>query len=145
MKLLTKETDYAVRALLLMARKNETFISSSAISEREKIPLQFLRRILRTLTKAGLIETKEGVAGGVKLARAADTIALKDIIALFQGAIQFTECLFRKKVCHNRDECVLRHRLMKIEAAVERECEAITIQTLINDLERADEEKNHNN
>ncbi len=145
MKLLTKESDYAIRALLLLARQPGKHVSSSAIAKAEHLPLQFLRRILRVLTKAGYVETKEGVAGGVMLIQPPGEIALSEIISLFQGVIQFTECLFRKKLCHNRATCVLRHRIMKIEETVSREFRDITIETLLNDLETTDETQHHNN
>ena len=67
MKLLTKDTDYAVRAIVNLARNPEGYRSSRTIADEESIPLQFLRRILQTLTKAGLVVSREGVTGGVKL------------------------------------------------------------------------------
>jgi len=135
MKLLTKESDYAIRALLVLASNPEETISSKTIAEMEKIPLQFLRRILQTLTKAGMITTREGVNGGVRLAVKAEDIPLSKIITLYQGKIQFTECLFRKKVCHNRANCVLRHRIMAIENSVANELSAVSIGTLIKDIQ----------
>ena len=135
MKLLTKESDYAIRALLVLASNPEETISSKTIAEMEKIPLQFLRRILQTLTKAGMITTREGVNGGVRLAVKAEDIPLSKIITLYQGEIQFTECLFRKKVCHNRANCVLRHRIMAIENSVANELSAVSIGTLIKDIQ----------
>jgi Rrf2 family protein len=136
MKLLTKESDYAIRALLVLARNPGKTISSKCIAESEKIPLQFLRRILQTLTKSGIITTREGVNGGVRLAVSPDDISLSSIITLYQGKIQFTECLFRKQICHNRANCVLRHRIMAIENNVAQELNAVSIGTLIKDLQK---------
>jgi Rrf2 family protein len=136
MKLLTKESDYAIRALLLLAGKQDQTLSSKSIAEAEKIPLQFLRRILQTLKKAGILSTKEGINGGVSLARHPCSISLGMIITLFQGDIQFTECLFRKKLCHNRANCVLRHRIMAIEQKVADEFSTISIGTLLEDLKK---------
>lgn len=136
MKLLTKESDYAIRSLLLLAGNQGATLSSKSIAETEKIPLQFLRRILQTLTKAGIIVAREGVNGGVTLARKPDSISLGSIITLFQGDIQFTECLFRKRLCHNRADCVLRHRIMAIEQKVADEFNTTSIGTLLEDLRK---------
>jgi Rrf2 family protein len=136
MKLLTKESDYAIRSLLLLAGTQEETVSSKSIAESEKIPLQFLRRILQTLTKAGIITAREGINGGVSLARSPQSISLSMIITLFQGDIQLTECLFRKKLCHNRANCVLRHRLMAIERKVADQFNTISIGTLLEDLQK---------
>jgi len=134
MKLVTKESDYAIRAVLFLAQNNERYVSSKEISEADEIPLRFLRKILRVLKEKKIIETKEGVAGGIKLRKKADKVSLNNLISLFQGKIQLTQCLFRGEICPNRPTCVLRKRIVKIENKVEKEFKKITIKTLINDL-----------
>ena len=59
MKLLTKNTDYAVRALLHLARRKKEFVSSREISREEKIPLHYLRRILQKLKEEKLVSARE--------------------------------------------------------------------------------------
>ncbi len=135
MKLLTKETDYAIRAVMNLAGQDSGFVSSRDISHQEDIPLQFLRRILRTLIKGGIIESREGATGGVSLKADSGSIKIADLIRLFQGNIQLTECMFRKKICSNRKTCVLRKRIQKIEAMVTEEFDGLTIKDLLRDLE----------
>jgi Rrf2 family protein len=139
MKLLTKETDYAIRAIVNLARHHDGLVSSRDISRQEGIPLQFLRRILQSLIKAGLIESKEGANGGVCLKADPAGIRIADLIRLFQGKIQLTECMFRKRICSNRKTCVLRKRINRIESMVTREFEGLTIMDLLRDLETQDE------
>ena len=134
MKLLTKDTDYAVRAVLHLARSKDGYRSSREIAGTEGIPLQFLRRILQKLTKAGIVVSREGVNGGVKLKASPKNIRLSDIIRIFQGDIELSECMFRKKLCARRSKCVLRARIKAIEEVVNREFNRVTIATLIRDL-----------
>ena len=133
MKLVTKESDYAIRAVLFLAQNTKRYVSSREIAEKDNIPLRFLRKILNVLKEKKLIETKEGVAGGIKLKKKAENISLKSLITLFQGSMQFTECLFRGNICHNRATCVLRERIVNIETKVAKEFEKITIETLMDD------------
>jgi len=137
MKLITKQSDYAIRSLLALARHRGSYLSSAAIAREERIPLRFLRLILRALAQEGMVAVKEGATGGFSLARLATKIRLFDVIALFQGPPSFTECLFRQKMCANRSLCPLRHRLAEIEHLVASEFGRITIGTLVADLERA--------
>ena len=139
MKLLTKETDYAIRATMNLARHHDGLVSSRDISKHEGIPLQFLRRILQSLIKGGLVQSKEGANGGVSLKADPGDIRIADLIRLFQGNIQLTECMFRKKLCSNRKSCVLRKRIKRIEDMVTREFESLTIRDLLRDLEVQDE------
>jgi Rrf2 family protein len=134
MKLLTKETDYAIRAAMNLARRGDGFASSRSISTQEKIPLHFLRRILQTLIKGGLVESKEGVAGGFRLRAAADDISIARLIRLFQGNIELSQCMFRRRICSNRKTCVLKKRIAAIESMVEREFEDMTVGDLLRDL-----------
>jgi Rrf2 family protein len=137
MKLLTKESDYAIRAIVHLARRRDGYVSSREISRSEKIPLAFLRRIFQPLVKRRLLESREGVSGGVRLKARPEDIRVVDIIEIFQGSIQLSECMFRKKICSNRRSCVLRKRIQAIEALVTRELGDITIAGLVNDLEEA--------
>jgi Rrf2 family cysteine metabolism transcriptional repressor len=135
MKLLTKETDYAIRGVMHLARREGHFIPSRTISEQEHIPLHFLRRILQALIRNSFVESREGVSGGVRLKAAPQKIRLADLIRIFQGDIQLSECMFRKRICANRKTCVLRRRIGRIEQMVTTAFEGITIGDLLNDME----------
>jgi Rrf2 family cysteine metabolism transcriptional repressor len=135
MKLLTKDTDYAVRAIVHLARHDSQYKSSSRIASEEGIPLQFLRRILQALTKAGMVTSREGATGGFRLAVPPKDIRVSDIIRIFQGDIQLSECMFRRRLCSNRGTCVLRKRIKSIEKMVNREFEKVTIASLLKDAE----------
>ncbi len=134
MKVLTKHTDYAVRALISLGMKSESWVSAKAVSEEQAIPYQFLRRILQELIRSGLVDSREGAGGGVRLSKNPDSIRVKDVIEIFQGKVQVSECMFRKQLCSNRANCVLRHEIMRIEQLVNDEFSKVTIGKLIGDL-----------
>ena len=134
MKLLTKNTDYAVRALLVLGANEGTYVSAREIANAQHMPYQYLRRILNVLIKERLVESREGGRGGVRLVKDPADMHLTDIMRVFQGRIQISECMFRKKVCANRPKCPLRKRLQKAEDKLIKEFEGITIRTLLNDL-----------
>jgi len=136
MQLLTKQTDYAIRVLIYLTLNENGFVSANKISEREKIPYQFLRRILQILSKKNLVESKKGVAGGVKIKTDANNICIIDIIKHFQGNIKLSSCMFRRKLCENRNKCVLRARLKKIEDIITQQFKDITIASLVNDINK---------
>jgi Rrf2 family protein len=135
MKVLTKQSDYAIRALLALGSRNGTYISAKTISEEQDIPYQFLRRLLQDLIRTGLVVSKEGAGGGVKLGKEPQEIQVRDIIEIFQGRVQVSECMFRKQLCARRASCVLRHEIMRIEQMVNEEFAKVTIGKLLNDLE----------
>jgi Rrf2 family protein len=135
MALLKKNTDYAVRALIELAVCGGGYISSRSIADRQGLPYQFLRSITQELIKHGLVESKEGVKGGLKLIKDPKQIKIIDVIRIFQGDIGLSDCLFRKKLCRNRSTCVLRKEIGRIESLVEKEFGKLTIQGLIDKVD----------
>lgn len=131
-----KKTDYAVRALLYLTRFPDQFCSSRDIAQSQKIPLAYMRALLQRLVKAGYVESKEGVAGGSRLLQDPEIIRVSDLVRLFQGTIELSSCLFRKKICIHRSTCVLRQRMKGIEQRVIAEFDALTIGLLARDLEK---------
>lgn len=134
MKLMTRNTDYAVRAICYMAGKSRGVISVTELVKELKIPGPFLRKILQLLTKSGLARSYKGVGGGFRLAVKPDKIYLSDIIRIFQGKFTLNECFFKKELCPNRRTCVLKKRIDSIEQRAQEEVGAITIGSLIKEF-----------
>lgn len=90
---LSKKAEYAMRALLAMARAPETVtFSIQDIAVQERIPLKFLEQILLTLKNGGLLRSKRGVGGGYQFQKAPARISLGDVIALIDGPFDPMPC-----------------------------------------------------
>ena len=137
MKVLTKKTDYAIRALLMLGSKRDVYVSAKSISADQDIPYQFLRGLLQELIRHDLVVSKEGAQGGFMMKKEPDEIPIAQLIEVFQGKVQVSECMFRKQICANRARCVLRQEIMRIEEVVNREFDKVTIGKLIRDLDAA--------
>jgi len=131
MKLITRDTDYAVRALCYFANHKNKIISVTELVKELKIPQPFLRKILQFLNKNGILHSYKGQGGGFSLLVSAEKIRLIDLIMIFQGPLELNECLFKKKVCPNKGVCRLRHKINEIEEKVLKEIGFITIESLI--------------
>jgi Rrf2 family protein len=138
LKIQNKNNDYAIRALLHIARNGEGYLSSREISRKENIPLPYLRRILNRLREEEIITTKEGVGGGAKINRDPEEIRVSNLIEIFQGKLTLLDCVFRKNICINVKTCPLRRRIKKIENVVIKELEDLTIKALLDDLNKGD-------
>lgn len=90
---LSKKAEYAMRALLAMARSPDipTFAIQD-IATSERIPLKFLEQILLTLKNGGLLRSKRGVGGGYQFHKAAARITLGEIITLIDGPFMPIPC-----------------------------------------------------
>ena len=136
MKLLTKNTDYAIRALICLGNDRVGFMSAKQIADCQDIPYEYLRKILQRLIKEKLVESKGGGQGGFCLSVDPAQIKIIDIIETFQGDLQLSECMFRKKVCANRGHCVLRRNIQRIEKMITKEFDHMSIKSLLNQMEK---------
>lgn len=137
MKLITRNTDYAMRALCYIANQKKDAVTVTEMVENLAIPRPFLRKILQTLSSDGLLNSIRGVAGGFSLARPAEKIFLIDLIRIFQNAVRLNECIFKKKPCPNRSACMLKREIDSIEQDALDRLGRITIRSLIENQKAA--------
>ncbi len=131
MKLITRDTDYAVRALCYIAENDKKIISVTELVNELEIPRPFLRKILQLLNKKGLLLSHKGQGGGFSLAKKIKRIYLVDLIGIFQGELKLNECFFKKKVCPNIKVCPLKQKIDGIEKYVANQLEQITVASLL--------------
>jgi Rrf2 family protein len=130
MKLITRDTDYALRALGFIFKNKDKLISTTDLVKKLKIPRPFLRKILQVLNKKGVLKSYRGKGGGFVLAIAADKIFLSDLIEIFQGHFEISECLFKKRACPNKKNCTLKSKMDTIEEYVFSQLKSITLASL---------------
>ncbi|SHJ84574.1 RrF2 family transcriptional regulator [Desulfofundulus thermosubterraneus] len=97
---LNQATDYAFRAVLYLAQlPTGEVVEAQAIATQECIPIRFLLKILRLLTKAGIVDSYRGVGGGYALARPPVEITLLDVLVAVGGTLQINRCLVDAEFC----------------------------------------------
>lgn len=131
MKLITRNTDYAVRALCCIAEQKQGVISADQLVKSLKMPRPFLRKILQTLNKEGLLNSSKGKGGGFTLIISPEKITLTDVMKIFQGPLKLNECKFRKNDCPYISDCFLKKKIDEIEKEVIAKLKAITITSII--------------
>ena len=106
---ITRQADYAVRAVLYLSRVGNTQRSAtSTVAKEQRIPPSFLAKIISQLSIAGLLHTSRGARGGVTLAREPRDITLLEVIEAIDGPIQLNECVGDNGSCTYDNECPLR-------------------------------------
>lgn len=130
MHLLTRNTDYAVRALCFISNRKEKFASVTDLVRELGIPKPFLRRLLQTVTKSGLLKSYKGLGGGFELLSPPDKIPIVEVMEIFQGPFSINKCFFKKGLCPDRKSCLLKSKIDVIEKSVMTQLRAITIKDL---------------
>ena len=105
---LSKETHYALLALVYLAKQREgTIIEAAELAERIDVSPTFLSKILQRLARSGLVHGHRGRERGYGLARAADSLRVREITETFEGEGYFQRCIFWSSECSEKDPCPL--------------------------------------
>ena len=131
MKLLSRNTDYAVRAVCYIANCNDKIVTVAQLVKTLKIPQPFLRKILQVLNNKRLLRSYKGSGGGFRLAKNPENIYLNDLMEIFQGPFRLNECYFKKEVCPNKRSCFLKKKVDEIERSVVSKLCSITIGSIL--------------
>lgn len=131
MKLITRDTDYAVRALVYMADDPDRVTTVQELVEQLDMPMAFSRRILQKLSQKGIVASFKGKGGGFCIKKPLTQVQLFELMEAFQGRLSVGSCLFKKKLCPNTRVCPLRRKMKRVEQNVFSELRAITIASLV--------------
>ena len=93
-------TDYAFRVIMHLAGLPEgEIVNSQIIAEQQHIPVGFLQKVMRALTKGEVVKSYRGIDGGFALAKPAVDISLLDIITIMEGPVDLQRCLQDNNSC----------------------------------------------
>ncbi len=133
---LTRDGEYAVRAVVFLASQPEGKVSLiNEIAEVQEVPKSYLSKIMQHLTRAGLVKSRRGARGGFTLARPADSITLREAIEAVEGPIFLNVCLIRKGECHRDDFCPVHPVWKEAQKKLMEVLESKTLADLVKDAE----------
>jgi Rrf2 family protein len=103
------KADYALRALIEMAARvdgdagagNGRPVSAEELGRLQDIPHNFLQAILADLRRSGIVLAQRGQAGGWRLAKAADSVTVADVIRAVDGPLVSVYGLRPEAVSYN--------------------------------------------
>jgi Rrf2 family protein len=128
---INRQTDYAIRVLLALAKEEDrAMLSTSQIQKEMLIPKTLSLRIVAELAKGEFIVTYPGRDGGLKLARPAAEINLRQVVTHFEKNFMVSECLHGGGTCPFDHSCPVRCRWARLQALILQELENTTFDEL---------------
>ena len=104
----SRSAGYAVQALAYLATQPPgRLIGAREIARATQIPMPFLWKILRNLSRKKLVRSFKGVRGGYELARAAERISVRQILEAAHDRGRLANCVLGLGPCDERHPCVL--------------------------------------
>ena len=103
---LTRAADYAVRVMIyLVAHASDGRFSLPALAVATGTPESFLSKVLQTLSRAGLINSRRGQAGGFQISELGRVATMRDVIESVDGPICLNLCLISGRSCQRKATC----------------------------------------
>jgi len=116
--MLSQTTEYALRIVVQLASQRDRPVTIPELASTTKIPSGYLAKVLRQLSRGGLVHSQRGPNGGSVLLRPPEEITVFDVV-------QSVDPLKRIEVCplglraHGANLCPLHRRLDQAIATVE--------------------------
>jgi Rrf2 family protein len=116
---LTRAADYAVRVMIHLAKTPRgTRGTLPVLARATGAPESFLSKVLQSLTRARLITSQRGPAGGFQMSAPGRQASMREVIEAIDGPLSLNVCLGNNQACPRRLWCPAHPVWVKAQGAV---------------------------
>ncbi len=131
---ISKLAGYAVVILSIMASSEDELMSAAKLSRVSCVPEPTVSKILKMLSKGGIIVSTRGIRGGYALCMDPSEITIEDIIYAIDGPVMITECADGDDVeCSLGTACKMRGRWCEVNQAIKLALSSVSLSSVISD------------
>lgn len=130
--MVSQTTEYALRAVVWLARKPDEQQGTKKISDAIQVPSGYLSKVLQKLTRAGLVTSSPGRSGGFRLARHPADIRVLEVVNAVDPLQRIQSCPLGLE-SHGSNLCALHRKLDDDLARTEKAFASTTITDLLAD------------
>jgi len=107
---LSRKADYALRAVRYLSSLPKGKLGSiNTVAQAESIPREFLAKILKDLTRNGILVSYQGVTGGYRLSKTPREISFLNVIEAIEGPLHINMCTEGPNCgCKSYETCLFR-------------------------------------
>ncbi len=133
MKISTKGR-YALRLMLDLAQEGQGRpVVLRDVAGRQEISEKYLEQLVSPLTRAGLLKSVRGAAGGYLLTKTPGEYTVGEILRAQEGSLAVVDCGQDGNPCPRRANCPTAPLWERLNRAVDEVVDATTLQDLIDE------------
>ncbi len=125
---LTDYTDYTLRVLMFCAEHTDRTISIAEIADGHRISKNNLMKIVNDLARQGILQTKRGRGGGLRLLKPASGIRIGEVVRNSETDFHMVECFDKdRNSCTLTTHCKLKKLIGNATGAYLAELDKVTL------------------
>jgi Rrf2 family nitric oxide-sensitive transcriptional repressor len=128
--MISQTAEYALRAVVALAQHHDKAMVTPQIAKVTKVPAGYLAKVLQTLGRHGLVQSRRGIGGGFTLARDPAEISVLDVVNAVDPVKRIHRCPLQLG-SHQGKLCPLHRRMDEATAHVEQSFAETTIDELL--------------
>lgn len=133
---MSKLADYGLVLMTQFLResRDEENLSARQLAAETSLPLPAVSKVLKALSREGLLVSHRGAGGGYSLSRQPERISVGEVLTAVEGPIAMTECIDNEGGCRQEALCKVRPNWERINHAVKEVLDAITLTDMMGPL-----------
>ncbi len=128
--MIPKTAEYALRAVVVLARDPQQASSAEQIVRATRVPRRYVHKVLQALVRAELVRSQSGPGGGYALVRPAEELSILDVVSAVEPIPRIPSCPLGLPA--HTALCPLHRELDAACAATERAFARVSIAQLLN-------------
>ncbi len=130
---LNKMTDYAVVMLSHLAVHSDRVVTAAQLARDSTLPLPSVSKLMKQLSKTGILTSHRGASGGYRLGRAPKDISVAEIVTILEGPIALTACIKGADTsCGAMPQCSLSGHWNQVNHAIQVALDSVSLADLLN-------------
>jgi len=121
-------------ALHLARRAADGVLTGREIAAKERLPADYVEQILLRLRRSGILKSTRGARGGYALARPADQISVRDVIAASELSTFELHCVshpVEEERCSASQDCSIRPVWIMLQRKIDDVLEGVRLADLL--------------
>lgn len=128
---ISRLADYGVVVMRYLAYLPNRSVASAEVGTCTGIALPTVRKVMKQLSAAGLIDSALGTSGGYRLARGPDDISVAEMVAAIDGETALTECSISSELCNKHACCDVKLPWQRINKMVSAVLEGVSLKEMM--------------
>ncbi len=106
----SQTVEYALRAVVHLADQAPRASTTDQIALATLVPKAYLSKVLQSLNRGGIVQSKRGLKGGISLAKKPESLTLLEVVNAVDPIVRIKECPLGLE-SHSKSLCPLHRRL----------------------------------